>query len=173
MGQADILRALTVVFGGNVPTSCGLGELYNSLAFAIKQSGGGSPILYQETNTDITIPSGQTTVIFDTTLDVTDISRAEIVFDCPCWEYAAAQGGNSIVNYNYGVSTPSSTVTAGQISVKGPIAWPARFTRTVNVTPYSTLAFQIAVQSVSQPVILHANPTYGAMSLYVYARDYA
>jgi hypothetical protein len=171
MGQADILRALTVVFGGNVPTSCGLGELYNSLAYAIKQSGGGSPILYQEVTTDITIPSGQTTIIFDTTLDVTDISRAEIVFDCPCWEYIAAQGGNSIVNYNYG--TPTSTVTAGQISVKGPIAWPARFVRSVDVSPYSTVAFQIAVQAVSQQVILHANPTYGAMELHVYARDYS
>jgi hypothetical protein len=173
MGHADILRALTVVFGGNVPTSCGLGELYNSLAFAIKQSGGGSPILYEEVNTDVTIPSGTTTIVFDTTLDVTDVSEAEIVFDCPCVEYTQAQGGNSLIQYNYGTPTPSNTVTASQISVKGPIAWPARFTRTVNVAPYSTVAFQIAVQAVSQPVTLHANPTYGAMELHVYARDYS
>jgi hypothetical protein len=122
-------------------------------------------VLYQEIMTDTTVAAGTTVTMFSLSVNVTDLTQGQIIFDIPAWEYTAAQGGNSIINFLWGAVTLTNTTIMGQINAKNPISWPAQFSRQLDLSAFDNAVIAVTVQAVAQQAIIHAGANYGATSL--------
>jgi hypothetical protein len=155
--------------GGLVPAGGSVGDFLTKNTTATDYDVVWTPstkeVFYQELLVDTTVPTGQTVTVFNASVDVTDLTQGQIVFDIPAWEYTNNQGGNSIINFLWGATALDNTTVMGQINAKNPISWPAQFSRQLNLSAFDNAVFAVTVQSVAQQCIIHAGPNYGATSV--------
>jgi len=138
-------------------------------------SGSGGPsvateLLYLEHPADVSCPANQSTEIFNTEVDFTGLTSTEISLYISALDFTAAQGGTCKAVFNYGENSVTEYQwIAGQVNVKGPICWPARFIRQGDITPINRVLVQVVMTVGQYPVIAHGDPTWGPISLKITA----
>jgi len=147
-------------------------ERYPGVVAARRLQSGALPIelLHLEHASDLACPANQSTEIFNTEVDFTDLTSTEIALYISALDFQAAQGGTCKVVFNYGVASVSEHQwVAGQVNVKGPICWPARFIRQADVTVLGQLLVQVVMQVGAYPLIAHGDSTWGPIGLKITA----
>jgi hypothetical protein len=143
--------------------------LVGSGTLALIGSLGPSEIAWAETSDTTTVRAGTTALLLSTTYPASALyTSLGLYINLPCVEYLAAQGGETLLNVNYGAAL--TKVPAGRVRAKSPSAWPVALSRTATPpTDTGDVVVQLEAQSISQDVTLYAGAGYGPISLRILA----